>query len=235
MNKDWTHKFLKDPINRGIMHRQMTQCVLSWLNGGCNYSAFTGRMYWFCHITSISSFKTTCFHAHLELCKDTPSVQALYHLWSKDSSGECSVNVGGQASSYLIRWSILSGDFPVRSGKPPASWEVKLLNHVQLFLIPINSSLQGSFVHGIFQVRVLEWVTISFSRGYSWPRDQTWVSHIAGRCFTLWATTEAPKKWVAISFSRRSSSPGDRTQISPNGKQILYPLSHQEAQRKGNS
>ena len=34
-------------------------------------------------------------------------------------------------------------------------------------------SLSGSSVHGIFQARVLEWVAISFSRGSSWPRDQT--------------------------------------------------------------
>ena len=30
----------------------------------------------------------------------------------------------------------------------------------------------------------LEWVAISFSRGSSWPRDQTRVFHIAGRGFT---------------------------------------------------
>ena len=36
-----------------------------------------------------------------------------------------------------------------------------------------------------------EWVSSSFSRGSSWPRDQTWVSHIAGRDFTIWATKEA--------------------------------------------
>ena len=28
-----------------------------------------------------------------------------------------------------------------------------------------------------------------FSRGYSWPRDRTQVSHIAGRFFTSWATS----------------------------------------------
>ena len=32
---------------------------------------------------------------------------------------------------------------------------------------PMDCSLQGSSVHGIFQARVLEWVTISFSRGSS--------------------------------------------------------------------
>ena len=34
-------------------------------------------------------------------------------------------------------------------------------------------------------------VAMSFSRGSSWPRNLTRVSHIAGRRFTLWATREA--------------------------------------------
>ena len=38
---------------------------------------------------------------------------------------------------------------------------------------PMDCSLPGSSVHGIFQARVLEWVAISFSRGSSWPRDWT--------------------------------------------------------------
>ena len=56
---------------------------------------------------------------------------------------------------------------------------------------PIDCSLPDFSVHGIFQTRVLEWVVISFSRGSSWPRDQTQVSRIVGRRFTLWATREA--------------------------------------------
>ena len=48
----------------------------------------------------------------------------------------------------------------------------------------------GSFIHGIFQARILQWVATSFSRGSSQPRDQTQVSHIAGILLTLtiWAT-----------------------------------------------
>ena len=53
---------------------------------------------------------------------------------------------------------------------------------------PMNYSLLGSSVHGILQARILEWVAISFSRRYSQPRDWTQVSHIVGRCFTVWAT-----------------------------------------------
>ena len=36
---------------------------------------------------------------------------------------------------------------------------------------PMDYSLPGSSVHGIFQARVLEWVAISFSRRASQPRD----------------------------------------------------------------
>ena len=49
---------------------------------------------------------------------------------------------------------------------------------------PIDCSLPGSSVHGIFQARVLEWVAISFSRGSSRPRDRTHVSRVVGRRFT---------------------------------------------------
>ena len=50
---------------------------------------------------------------------------------------------------------------------------------------PMDCSLPRSSVHGIFQPRVLEWVAISFSKGSSQPRDQTLVSHIVGRRFTV--------------------------------------------------
>ena len=65
-----------------------------------------------------------------------------------------------------------------------------LLSHVQLFCNPMDCSLPGSSICGIFQARVLEWVAISFSRGPSWPRDQTQVSRIVDRGFTVWATRE---------------------------------------------
>ena len=49
---------------------------------------------------------------------------------------------------------------------------------------PWTSPLDSS-VHGSLQARILEGVAISFSRGSSRPRDQTQVSHIAGRRFNL--------------------------------------------------
>ena len=55
---------------------------------------------------------------------------------------------------------------------------------------PVDCSLWGYSVHGIFQAIVLEWIAISFSRGSSQPRDRTPVSRIVDRCFTVWATRE---------------------------------------------
>ena len=48
---------------------------------------------------------------------------------------------------------------------------------------PMDRSLRGSSIHGIFQARVLKWVVISFSRGSSPPRDRTPVSRTANRRF----------------------------------------------------
>ena len=53
----------------------------------------------------------------------------------------------------------------------------------------MDCSPPGSSVHGIPQARILEWGALSFSRGYSWPRDWGWVSHIAAR-FAVWATRD---------------------------------------------
>ena len=60
-------------------------------------------------------------------------------------------------------------------------------------LWPVDCSPLSSFIHGILQARILEWVTISFSRGSSWPRDQTQVSHITGRHFNLCTARETLK------------------------------------------
>ena len=68
-----------------------------------------------------------------------------------------------------------------------------------------DCSLPGSFVCGIPQSRILEWVAIPFSKGYSLPKDQTQVSCIAGRFFTIW-TTNTPNSfihWIINSFTQK--------------------------------
>ena len=54
-------------------------------------------------------------------------------------------------------------------------------------------SLSGSYVHGIFQARVLEWIAISFSRGSSQPRNRTRVSHLAGQTLCRLSHQGSPK------------------------------------------
>ena len=72
----------------------------------------------------------------------------------------------------------------------PRSGESEVAQWCPSLCDPMDCSLPGSSVHGIFQARVLEWVAIAFSRVSSWPRDGTWVSRIAGRLFTIWTTRE---------------------------------------------
>ena len=43
-------------------------------------------------------------------------------------------------------------------------------------LEPMDCSPTGSYAHGILQARILEWVSIFFSRGSSRPKDRTQVS-----------------------------------------------------------
>ena len=63
---------------------------------------------------------------------------------------------------------------------------------------PVDCSPPSSSVHEILQARILEWVAISFSRGSSRPRDQTQVSHIAGRRFSLCTTREAKSSKLVL-------------------------------------
>ena len=60
-------------------------------------------------------------------------------------------------------------------------------------------------VHRILQARILEWVAIPFHMGSSQLRDQTQVSHTAGRFFTSWATREAHQKaWLSLNAMTNS-------------------------------
>ena len=67
--------------------------------------------------------------------------------------------------------------------------------HVWLFCDPMDCSPSGSSLYGISQVRILEWVAISFSRGSSQFRDCT-CAYIAGGFYI----TEPPGKPQLISI-----------------------------------
>ena len=62
--------------------------------------------------------------------------------------------------------------------------EVMSFADVPLFRIPWTVAHQAPLFMGFFQIRILEWVAIPFSKGSSQSRNQTQVSCIAGRFFT---------------------------------------------------
>ena len=57
--------------------------------------------------------------------------------------------------------------------------EAKVTQSCPTLCDPVDSA-----VHGILQARILEWVAFCFFGASSQPRDQTQVSHVAGRFFT---------------------------------------------------
>ena len=77
---------------------------------------------------------------------------------------------------------------------------VELLSHVWLFCNPMVCSPPGSSVHGILQARILEWVTIPFSRGSSWPRDWTQVSWRGRPMPYHWATNFSEQYFFQLVF-----------------------------------
>ena len=63
---------------------------------------------------------------------------------------------------------------------------IPLVNTIRMFIMNsdmllVTQSLMWNVasVHGILQARILEWVVIPFSRGPSWPRDQTLISYVS--------------------------------------------------------
>ena len=88
------------------------------------------------------------------------------------------------------------------SGPLPAPQNLAIFVLSRVWLCgTMNYSLPGFPVHGISQARILKWVAISFSRGSSQLRDQTWVSCITDGFFT----TEPPGKPISFcNYVRRT-------------------------------
>ena len=96
---------------------------------------------------------------------------------------------GNHSASFIV---CSSGSAPEYSGDMPL-FTLTLLGYDEVLVTqscptlcdPMDCSSPGSFVCGILQARILEWVAISFSRGSSEPRDQTQVSCIVGEFLTI--------------------------------------------------
>ena len=112
---------------------------------------------------------------------------------AKEGGNRKKENLGPTSGSmYLAVWSSKTMQGFFRQRKLSISSDSSgFLLHAKLFQLcptlcdPMDYSPPGSSVHGILQVRMLEWVAILFFRGSSQLRDWTWVSHVAGRFFTI--------------------------------------------------
>ena len=91
---------------------------------------------------------------------------------------------------YGLLASYMAGIWQVRNCLWSIKCESEVTQSCPTLCEPVDYSLPGSSVHGVFQARIREWVAISFSRRSSQLRNWIWVSHIVGRCFTIGATRE---------------------------------------------
>ena len=96
-------------------------------------------------------------------------------------------------------------------------------SHVPLFCDPMDCSSPGSFVHGISQARILEWVVLFSSRGSSQPRDRTSVSYIGRWILYHWTTREVPNMPLAKPFTWQYYD-YLLTPLSPAPSNTLLPL-----------
>ena len=101
------------------------------------------------------------------------------------------------------------------------------------FCDPMDCSQPGAADHEISQARILEWVAISFSMGFSWPKNWTQVSSTAGRFFTDWATREVPAVYMILpvhlevleTHENLGICLGKFVQVSCRGRPCLSPRS----------
>ena len=94
---------------------------------------------------------------------------------------------------------------------------MKSFSRVQLFVTPWTVAHQVRLSIGL--PRQEYWSAISFSRGFSRPRDWTRVSGIEGRRFTVWATRESQEYWSGLLFPPPGNLPDPgikpRSAVSP--------------------
>ena len=90
------------------------------------------------------------------------------------------------------------------------------------FVTSWTITLLGFSVHEISQVRILEWVAISFSRGSSWPSDWTCISYISRWSLYHWAI------WEATCYSR-----GFEERLQSKSSECLCPAIHHSWKKTG--
>ena len=122
-----------------------------------------------CRREGNSKGKTTGFKNKHQICLETPAPTYWYSGRVFSSSLKWSMTlppwkIAENLHSTLTLWSSANGS------------QMVMLESILSLLVTSDSldrSPLGSSVHGILQAKILEWVAISSSRGYFWPRDCT--------------------------------------------------------------
>ena len=84
------------------------------------------------------------------------------------------------SSQYLENLIAFLIPFPSLFAYSPALCvHAKLLQLCPTLCDPVDCCLPGSSVHGVFQARILEWVSMPSSKESSWPRDQTHITYVS--------------------------------------------------------
>ena len=156
------------------------------------------------HTPGLTSIELVMPSSHLILCRPLPLLppippsirvfsneSTLWMRWPKYWSFSFSTicNLESENPYVLLVTMIESGSV------------VYSLGCVHLFVTPWTVAHQSP-VHAISQIILLEWVTISFSKVSSWPKDRTHDSCIGRRVLYCWATEEAQKVLVCAFWGR---------------------------------
>ena len=122
------------------------------------------------------------------------SVQSLSYvrLFATPSTAACQASLSITNSQSLLKLMYIVDDViqpshPLSSPSPPSlnlsphqrceymvtkvAVEQECMNAQSCLWDPMDYSSPGSSVHGILQVRILDWVVISSCKGFSWPRN----------------------------------------------------------------
>ena len=113
------------------------------------------------------------------------------------------------------------------------AFSIKLLIMLKsCFCDPMDCSPPGSSVHGILQARILEWAAMPFSRGFSPPRDWTWVSFLSEGNIRKRSIVKRALKWILKRFvtweqmkrdGRKQYRKKDQDEQTNEGEQMSHP------------
>ena len=133
--------------------------------------------------------------------KNLPATQ---ETWVQSSGWEDPLEKSMRTHSSILAWRI------PRTDSDTTKWPTLSRGKK-----PTDCSPEGSSVHGILRARILDWLAMPFSRGSSWPRDQTLVSFIS--CIG---------RWVLYHWRHLGSLVSISTDFAPNliSSQLAYQL-----------